>query len=62
MQFLQRVFGIDTIVKPLPPAMANNVSHKLDFFTRIFTQFLVSFDFFVQFMGSREDGNITISI
>ncbi|KAL6961930.1 hypothetical protein U1Q18_036890 [Sarracenia purpurea var. burkii] len=25
-QFLQRVFSIDTIVKPLPPAMAYNVS------------------------------------
>ncbi|KAM3729457.1 hypothetical protein ACB098_12G013600 [Castanea mollissima] len=37
--FLQRVFSIDTIVKPLPPAMAYNVSRNLNFFTRIFTQF-----------------------
>ncbi|KAJ8747303.1 hypothetical protein K2173_014461 [Erythroxylum novogranatense] len=32
-QFLQRVFSIDTIVKPLPPAMAYNVSRNLSFFT-----------------------------
>ncbi|KGN52687.1 uncharacterized protein LOC101206859 [Cucumis sativus] len=38
-QFLQRVFSIDTIVKPLPPAMAYNASRNLNFFTRIFTQF-----------------------
>uniref|UniRef100_A0A1D1XZC6 Phosphopantothenate--cysteine ligase 1 n=1 Tax=Anthurium amnicola TaxID=1678845 RepID=A0A1D1XZC6_9ARAE len=38
-QFLQRVFSIDTIVKPLPPAMGYNVSRNLSFFTRIFTQF-----------------------
>ncbi|CAI0556720.1 unnamed protein product [Linum tenue] len=38
-QFLQRVFSIDTIVKPLPPAMAYNASRNLSFFTRIFTQF-----------------------
>ncbi|KAJ8747301.1 hypothetical protein K2173_014459 [Erythroxylum novogranatense] len=38
-QFLQRVFSIDTIVKPLPPAMAYNVSRNLSFFTRIFTRF-----------------------
>ncbi|KAL1832154.1 hypothetical protein DCAR_0102166 [Daucus carota subsp. sativus] len=38
-QFLQSVFSIDTIVKPLPPAMAYNVSRNLSFFTRIFTQF-----------------------
>ncbi|GAV59966.1 hypothetical protein CFOL_v3_03497 [Cephalotus follicularis] len=38
-QFLQRVFSIDTIVKPLPPAMAYNASRNLGFFTRIFTQF-----------------------
>ncbi|KAK4570782.1 hypothetical protein RGQ29_029576 [Quercus rubra] len=38
-QFLQRVFSIDTIVKPLPPAMAYNVSRNLNFFTCIFTQF-----------------------
>ncbi|KAA3453682.1 Zinc finger and BTB domain-containing protein 11 isoform 2 [Gossypium australe] len=37
--FLQRVFSIDTVVKPLPPAMAYNVSRNLSFFTRIFTQF-----------------------
>uniref|UniRef100_A0A7N2MG69 Uncharacterized protein n=1 Tax=Quercus lobata TaxID=97700 RepID=A0A7N2MG69_QUELO len=41
LKFLQRVFGIDTIVKPLPPAMAYNVSRNLNFFTRIFTQFFV---------------------
>ncbi|XP_047324494.1 uncharacterized protein LOC124928016 [Impatiens glandulifera] len=38
-QFLQSVFSIDTVVKPLPPAMAYNVSRNLSFFTRIFTQF-----------------------
>ncbi|CAK9139219.1 unnamed protein product, partial [Ilex paraguariensis] len=38
-QFLQRVFSIDTIVKPLPPAIAYTVSRNLSFFTRIFTQF-----------------------
>ncbi|KAL1293407.1 hypothetical protein HN51_054043 [Arachis hypogaea] len=38
-QFLQRVFRIDTLVKPLPPAMAYDVSRNLTFFTRIFTQF-----------------------
>ncbi|KAF3961342.1 hypothetical protein CMV_014030 [Castanea mollissima] len=38
-QFLQRVFGIDTIVKPLPPAMAYNVSSNLNFFMCIVTQF-----------------------
>ncbi|KAK9095861.1 hypothetical protein Sjap_021358 [Stephania japonica] len=38
-QFLQRVFTIDTVVKPLPPAMSYNVSRNLSFFTRIFTQF-----------------------
>ncbi|KAM3729455.1 hypothetical protein ACB098_12G013400 [Castanea mollissima] len=37
--FLQRVFGIDTIVKPLPPAMAYNVSSNLNFFMCIVTQF-----------------------
>ena len=53
VQFLQRVFSIDTIVKPLPPAMAYNASRNLHFFTRIFTQFfgmyfLISF-FFCKF-------------
>ncbi|KAL9308197.1 hypothetical protein AtEden1_Chr1g0037471 [Arabidopsis thaliana] len=38
-QFLQSVFTIDTLVKPLPPSMAFNVSRNLSFFTRIFTQF-----------------------
>ncbi|KNA24332.1 hypothetical protein SOVF_016860 [Spinacia oleracea] len=38
-QFVQRVFSIDTLVKPLPPVMAYNVSRNLSFFTRIFTQF-----------------------
>ncbi|KAK9270822.1 hypothetical protein L1049_026408 [Liquidambar formosana] len=33
-QFLQQVFSIDTIVKPLPPALAYNVSRNLSFFTR----------------------------
>nr|CAD1838900.1 unnamed protein product [Ananas comosus var. bracteatus] len=32
-------FSIDTVVKPLPPAMAYNVSRNLHFFLRIFTQF-----------------------
>ncbi|GMQ02039.1 hypothetical protein CsSME_00048456 [Camellia sinensis var. sinensis] len=44
-QFLQRVFSIDTIVKPLPPVMAYNVSRNLSFFTRIFTQFFGCFFF-----------------
>ncbi|KAJ0972211.1 hypothetical protein J5N97_020170 [Dioscorea zingiberensis] len=39
VQFLRRVFSIDTLVKPLPPAMQYNVSLNLSFFTRIFTQF-----------------------
>ncbi|KAM4075774.1 hypothetical protein ACJW30_12G013700 [Castanea mollissima] len=39
VKFLQRVFGIDTIVKPLPPAMAYNVSSNLNFFMCIVTQF-----------------------
>lgn len=43
MQFLQRVFSIDTIVKPLPASMAYNVSRNLNFFTRIFTQFFGKF-------------------
>ncbi|KMT02604.1 hypothetical protein BVRB_9g202900 [Beta vulgaris subsp. vulgaris] len=38
-EFLHRVFSIDTVVKPLPPVMAYNVSRNLSFFTRIFTQF-----------------------
>ncbi|XP_039041927.1 uncharacterized protein LOC120180707 [Hibiscus syriacus] len=38
-KFLQRVFSIDIVVKPLPPAMAYNVSCNLSFFTRIFTPF-----------------------
>ncbi|KAK2379464.1 zinc finger/BTB domain protein [Trifolium repens] len=38
-QFIQRVFSIDTVVKPLPPVMAYNVSRNLNFFTCIFTQF-----------------------
>uniref|UniRef100_A0A7N0VI17 Uncharacterized protein n=1 Tax=Kalanchoe fedtschenkoi TaxID=63787 RepID=A0A7N0VI17_KALFE len=38
-QFIQRVFSIDIIVKPLLPAMAYNVSRNLSFFTRIFTKF-----------------------
>ncbi|XP_059451766.1 uncharacterized protein LOC132182516 [Corylus avellana] len=42
-QFLQRVFSTDTLVKPLPPAMAYNVSRNLNFFTRIFTQFFGKF-------------------
>ena len=44
MQFLQRVFSIDTVVKPLPPVMAYNVSRNLSFFTRIFTQFFGMLD------------------
>lgn len=39
------MFSIDTVVKPLPPAMAYNVSRNLSFFTRIFTQFFGEFDF-----------------
>lgn len=38
-QFLQRVFSMDTVVKPLPPSMAYYASRNLNFFTRIFTQF-----------------------
>lgn len=44
LQFLQRVFSIDTIVKPLPPAMAYNVSRNLSFFTQIFTQLFGEFN------------------
>ena len=44
LQFLQRVFTIDTMVKPLPPVMAYNVSRNLNFFTRIFTQFFGMLD------------------
>ncbi|KAK9740345.1 hypothetical protein RND81_03G028200 [Saponaria officinalis] len=44
-QFLQRVFSIDTIVKPLPPVIAYNVSRNLNFFSRIFTQFFGKQDF-----------------
>ncbi|XP_057793701.1 uncharacterized protein LOC131010268 isoform X1 [Salvia miltiorrhiza] len=43
-QFLQNVFSIDTVVKPLPPTMAYNVSRNLSFFTRIFTQFFGEFE------------------
>ncbi|RZC73383.1 hypothetical protein C5167_048862 [Papaver somniferum] len=43
VQFLQRVFTIDTLVKPLPPAVSYNVSRNLSFFTRIFTQFFGKF-------------------
>nr|XP_017227683.1 PREDICTED: uncharacterized protein LOC108192752 [Daucus carota subsp. sativus] len=39
MQFLQNVFSIETLVKPLPPPMAENVARNLSFFRRIFTQF-----------------------
>ncbi|KAF9603410.1 hypothetical protein IFM89_036111 [Coptis chinensis] len=35
-QFLQRVFTIDTLVKPFPPVMAYNVLRNLSFFTSIF--------------------------
>ncbi|KAJ3681424.1 hypothetical protein LUZ60_015913 [Juncus effusus] len=38
-QFLKRVFSVDTLVKPLPPAMGYNVSRNVNFFFRIFTQF-----------------------
>ncbi|WOH15268.1 hypothetical protein DCAR_0934805 [Daucus carota subsp. sativus] len=38
-QFLQNVFSIETLVKPLPPPMAENVARNLSFFRRIFTQF-----------------------
>ncbi|KAL8159944.1 hypothetical protein V2J09_001481 [Rumex salicifolius] len=38
-QFLQQVFTIDTLVKPLPPTQAYYVSRSLSFFTSIFTQF-----------------------
>ena len=51
MQFLQRVFSIDTIVKPLPLAMAYNVSHNLNFFMCIFTQFFGEFWFLCAIYG-----------
>ncbi|VFQ69937.1 unnamed protein product [Cuscuta campestris] len=38
-KFLQHVFSVDTVVKPLPISMQYNVSRNLSFFTRIFTQF-----------------------
>ncbi|KMZ76230.1 hypothetical protein ZOSMA_105G00610 [Zostera marina] len=39
LRFLQSVFSIDTIVKPLPPTIAYYASRNLSFFTSIFTQF-----------------------
>jgi hypothetical protein len=39
LQFLKRVFSVDTLVKPLPPVMAYSVSRNINFFFRIFTQF-----------------------
>lgn len=36
--FLRHIFNVDTVVKPLPPSVAYNVSRNLTF-TRIFTQF-----------------------
>ncbi|GAB2224339.1 hypothetical protein Droror1_Dr00005094 [Drosera rotundifolia] len=38
-EFLQRVFTIDTLVKPLPTTMGFYVARNLTFFTSIFTQF-----------------------
>ena len=51
MQFLQWVFSIDTIVKPLLPTMAYNVSRNLNFFMHIFTQFFVEFWFLCAIYG-----------
>ena len=51
IQFPQRVFSIDSIVKPLPPAMTYNVSCNLNFFTRIFSQFFGKFQFLCAFYG-----------
>ncbi|KAK4570790.1 hypothetical protein RGQ29_029583 [Quercus rubra] len=39
LRYSFQLFSIDTIVKPLPPAMAYNVSRNLNFFTHIFPQF-----------------------
>ncbi|KAH7863987.1 hypothetical protein Vadar_024340 [Vaccinium darrowii] len=38
-QFLQKVFTIDTIVKPLPTKLGDDLTRNWSFFTRIFTQF-----------------------
>ena len=51
MQFLQRVFSTDAIVKRLLPAMAYNVSHNLNFFMCIFTQFFGEFWFLCAIYG-----------
>ncbi|KAF9608551.1 hypothetical protein IFM89_009917 [Coptis chinensis] len=38
-EFLQRVFTVDTLVKHVPPKIADTVERNLRFFTRVFTQF-----------------------
>ncbi|EFJ08952.1 hypothetical protein SELMODRAFT_440510 [Selaginella moellendorffii] len=38
-QFLRRTFSIETLLRPLPPQIAQNVALNLGFFSRIFTQF-----------------------
>lgn len=44
--FLRHIFNVDTVVKPLPPSVAYNVSRNLTF-TRIFTQFFGKFEYTV---------------
>lgn len=61
LQFLRRVFSIDTIVKPLPPALAYNVSRNLSFFTRIFTQFFGKFFYSFKFIFMLNSINVLLS-
>ncbi|PNX82819.1 hypothetical protein L195_g038854, partial [Trifolium pratense] len=58
--FIQRVFSIDTVVKPLPPVMAYNVSRNLNFFTRIFTQFFASPTVDMSYHCSSSQINLTL--
>lgn len=61
VQFLQRVFSIDTVVKPLPYSMQYNVSRNLSFFTRIFTQFYGKYASKFQLSNHLYDGVMTSS-
>lgn len=39
IMFFQRVFSLDTFLKPLPAPVASSIARSFGFFTRIFTQF-----------------------
>lgn len=39
LQFFQRIFSLDTFLRPLPPGIAQSIARSIGFFTRIFTQF-----------------------